>query len=349
MNSNRVYNVTGLYCETDSNYSNVKGSYPQIGGDPASKSFHATYWRCVIVYFASSFKNNPDASRIFFTNVDYIPDIGILKTEKMLLDMGVNIIKLPFSYQPPIGYCDTWRNTFYKFDMIKQMSQICNPQDQCIILDSDCVWVKSGARLVSEIQQHGLLTYELYYDPNHKVSGLNRLDMREIYRELDNKPINFIPHYYGAEIIAAKGTDLLRVANEIDDILGLAIIRHKEGQLTLYTEEHILSYIYYKLGYFHATGNPYIKRIWTSSRFNTTCQEDLNLDIWHIPSEKLYGLKRLATKVSNQSSLFWNLTDENFVKYLGFYLGIPKRTRSKNIVDFLDAKIVGLKQRMFKN
>lgn len=351
MSSKNVYIAVGFCADSKGEESN----YPQVGGTSSSVPFQAVYWRCVVVHFASSVRNNPNAHHILFTNLKHIPNIGDLKTEDFLSGIGVEIVNLPFTYQPPVSYFDSWRSTFYKLDMLKYLGNICEPDDNCIILDSDCIWINSVDGILPSIEKHGFLTYEIDYhtsNPTAKdiISGLSKSDVQKIHEELEHTRLNEVPKHFGAEIIAGSGQDMKKVSTEIDSIWEISLKRAVNGQIKFNTEEHMLSFVYKKLGYVAGTANPYIKRIWTErTEYNNARNEDFALSIWHVPAEKVHGIKRLFIQSCNPKSSFWHLPlGKQFAQYVGSYLGIPKPTPLKITLDSLNVGIGRLQRKLTK-
>ncbi|HBB32487.1 MAG TPA: hypothetical protein DDZ80_31995 [Cyanobacteria bacterium UBA8803] len=343
MNRSSLNIGTWIYCESPGEES----KYPQVGGSSSSIQFQAVYWRCVVVYFACSVRNNPTANHLLFTNVHQIPDLGTFKTGQFLAQLGVKVISLPFTYQTPVGYFGAWRNQFYIFDVLKYLTQNCNSNDCYIILDSDCLWVNSADRIVADIQKYGLLTYDMSYPVGKLINGLTQLDMKKIYEELDGKTLDEAPTYFGGEWFGATGQEIKKVSAEFEPIWEFCLSRFANNQPKFNEEAHALSYIYHKLGYATRTANPYIRRIWTSPQLYGARPEDMNLHVWHTPTEKRYGLKRLFKQVINLNSPFWNLPlGQPFIQYLARYLGIPKPTLLKVILDRFDDKISGLRKRL---
>lgn len=77
-------------------------------------------------------------------------------------------------------------------------------------------------------------------------------------------------------------------------------------------EAHMLSFVYYKLGYEAKTANTIIKRIWTQLYgTHNVLPEDHSLTIWHLPVEKssvwhgytmtLFARIRLSGETETQS------------------------------------------------
>jgi hypothetical protein len=344
-NSGSVYIVTGMCCDEEGQES----KYPQ-GSDAKSSSakFQAVYWRCAVVYFASSVRNNPKAQHILFTNADRTPNIENFNTTEFFDKIGVKVVQIPFTYQPPLEYYHAFRSTYFKFDMVKYLKNNSELSDRCIALDSDCVWVNSADRIIADIEKHGLTTYDLYEPDDKIISGLTRQEMQKIYEELGYK-IDEPPKYFGAEFIVGSGKHIKILSEEIDSIWKTCLQRFAEGKTKFNTEEQMLSYIYNKLGYAHSSANAYFNRVWTSPIIYTATEADFKMDVWHLPSEKGFGIKRLFTQVANPNSDFWTLpVGEQFAKYVAGYVGIPKRNTSKTVLDIFDNRISGIKRRLSK-
>lgn len=343
MNPSNLHIATWIYCDSVGEES----EFGQVSGLSSTPEFQAVYWRCVVVYFATSLRNNPKANHLLFTNVSQVPDLGDFKTGEFFAANGIKVVSLPFTYQTPVGYFGAWRNQFYIFDILKYLSTHCNQEDIYLILDSDCVWVNSADKIISEIEKYGLLTYEPSQPFDEVINGLNRLDMKKIYEELNQTTLTEAPIYFGGEWFGAKGREIKRVSAEFEPLWEILLKRFENHQPKFNEEAHVLSYIYHKLGYPVRTANPYFKRIWTSSKLYDASPEDLNLDIWHVLSEKVYGIKRLFTDVRNPHSQFWNVpTGKPFLEYMARYLGIPKRTPQKIILDTFDDRMSGIKRRL---
>jgi hypothetical protein len=343
--SGSVYIVTGMCCDEEGQES----KYPQ-GSDAKSSSekFQSVYWRCAVVYFASSVRNNPEAQHILFTNADRIPNIESFNTVEFFDKIGVKVVQIPFTYQPPMEYYPAFRSTFFKFDIIQYLKNHSALNDRCIALDSDCVWVNSADRIIADIEKQGLATYDLYEPEDKKISGLTRLEMQKIYEELGYK-VDEPPKYFGAEFIVGSGKHIKILSDEVDSIWETCLQRFAEGKTKLNTEEQMLTYIYNKLGYARSSANAYFNRVWTSPIIHTATEADLKMDIWHLPAEKGYGIKRIFAQVSNPQSDFWNLPlGEQFTKYVAGYVGIPQRNISKTVLDVFDNRISGIKRRLSK-
>lgn len=298
--------------------------YPQVGGISSSPQFQSIYLRCVVNFFATSLRQNPDTQHIVFTNLESLPHIGSFDTMAFLHAKGIQLITLPLTYQTPIGFHGQWRNQFYIFDLIKYLTATATDEDNYFILDSDCVWIKPVSYVLPDLEHYGLLTYDLKGRENIEVS---EEDLKEIYTELDNKPMIRAPIYFGGEWFAAKGKDIKKVADEVDSVWQYGLHRFEQNQPKLIEEAYALSYIYHRLGYTAGSANPHIKRMWTAGKYIPTnvSNQDYHLTLWHLPDEKKSGLRELFYQVINPQSKFWHLpTGKPLIDYLGGYLGVPK-------------------------
>ncbi len=150
MNSSTITVGTWMYCDSQGEV------YPQVGGISSSQDFQAIYWKCVVVFLASSLRVNPTVNHILFTYVDRVPDIGGFKTQAFLTEHNVKIISLPFTYQTPIGYFGAWRNQFYIFDILKHLAHKSMTDDITLILDSDCLWLNPVDHIVADVRKYDL-------------------------------------------------------------------------------------------------------------------------------------------------------------------------------------------------
>lgn len=331
LSGKKPYICTWIYCEQPGEESH----YPQVGGKSSSLSFQAVYWRCVVVYFASSLKNNPDAHHVLFTNIDKAPNIGTFSVTDFLTQNSIEMVTLPFTYQTPPGYFGEWRNQFYMFDILKYLAHIQEDERQYLILDSDCVWVKSASRILTELNRHPVLTYEPEQPFEEVINGLNRLDMKLLYEELNQQSVPRLPLYFGGEWFAASVMEIRKIYGEFETLWPILLERFAKQQPKFNEEAHALSYIYHKLDYPERTANPFFKRVWTSPYLYDACSRDLKLDVWHVLSEKRYGIKRLFEQVKDPNSLFWRVpAGEPFLRYAAQHLGIPRKTPRKVILDF---------------
>ncbi len=311
--------------------------YPQVAGSPSTSAFQAIYWRCVVTFFATSVRFNPGARHILFVTTDHIPVVDSLDVGSFLKELEVEIQVVPFTYRTPEGFYGAWRNQFYVFDIITRLAEICDPSHRCLLLDSDCIWTRPAIAIGEDIAAREVLLYDVYDTDDWDVNGLNAQEMRLISESLLNRPLDRNPRYYGGEVFAATGEAARRIARELGDLWNQNIQRFEAGKAKFNEEAHALSFLYLKLGYTDrdaGSANQFIRRMWTSFRYsNVGSSTDFDLAIWHLPAEKRWGLKRLFVEVRSKSSPFWHLKDNDLRRLLGRYLGVPRRSLLKLILD----------------
>ncbi len=340
MSSRHVTIGTWMYGEPEGEES----FYPAVGGNTSAPSFQAVYWRCVATFFATSARQNPHAHHVLFTNFEQVPRVDGFDLAALLARLGVETVRLPFTYLPPEGYFGSWRNQFYIFDIIHHLAGRLAPDDTALVLDSDCVWVRPADEMVGATAACGLLTYEVAYPEGMDVHGLSRRDMGALYRDLlgadwtgTDEPVAVpaAPPYHGGELFAATGRAVQQVAERIDPLWDEMLGRFRRGAPKFNEEAQALSFLYHALGYPGGTADPFIRRIWTTLfRSEPALPSDQDLTLWHLPAEKRYGIRYLFEGMKRERSRFWTTPlGEPFRAYLGRQLGVPRRTPQKLIRD----------------
>ena len=346
MASGNLYITTGMCLEQPGE----EQDYFQVSGSSSSKKFQEVYWKCAVVFFASSVRNNPQAKHLLFTNAAAVPKIGNLNTEAFLDRIGVGIVTIPFTFCPPLDYHSNYRTTFFKFDILKYLNEYIHPSDKYSSFDSDCIWIRSAERLAQSIDRFGIVNYHLDYLRTEQIHDFNcctKEQIQEIYRSM-GFPLNAeVPKHFGAELIAGSGQGLNHFFGELVEVWHTSMQLYLLQKPKLNYEEYMLSFLYNKLGIPSGTANSWLKRIWTTPIFRNSGVENFNLDLWHLPSEKQHGFKRLFQQAIDFNSQFWNVgLGEEFARYIGGYVGVPQPSVVKKTADFLDLRVHGLRKRL---
>lgn len=329
---NRLHICTWLYAEAKGDES----TYPQVRGASSSAEFQATYWRCVALFFASSYRQQPHARHVLFTNVERPPVVDGVDMGALLTRLGVEIVGLPLTFVTPEGHFHAWRNQFYLFDITAYLTQHVGADDGIIVLDADCVWVRDGGAMQHAIERDGVLTYVISFPIDWIEGGLTREDLRSLSSELLGHEVADPLEYCGGELLAASGSELAHLHSEAVVTWNDLLARYARGERTFNEEAQLLSHIYYKLRYPLGNGDPFVRRIWTGSfgAFNTALPYDLGLVVWHLPLEKNLGIRRLFRDVADEGSRFWSVdVPDELRRYLGERLGVPRNSTSKSLGD----------------
>lgn len=320
------YIMTWFYAEQQGEES----FYPQVAELSSSMKFQEVYWRCVVGHFATSARQNPDCHSLFFTNVpkDALPIVDGQPVGEVLRSLKVEVVNLPLVYQTPDDFFHEWRSQFYIFGIFKYLTE--NHTDEgnnYILLDSDCAWVRPAAPLFKEISENGVLMYEIPYAEAHMAHGLSRLDMKDIYEEMLGTRLDFVPRYFGGEVQAMSLGAMKKLMADYDWVWETSLQRNTEGKKKFTMEAFVLSFLYHKHGFTNDGLDKYIRRIWTVDHHYTAKPSDLDLTIWHMPTEKKSGFRQLYGDILDKSSPFWTTpTGPDFVKYMSGVMQIPHRS-----------------------
>jgi hypothetical protein len=323
-----LYICTWLYADSDDEQS----THHQLRGLSSSDQFQAIYWRCVSAFFATSFRQQPTARHVLFTNVTSLPVVENVSIASLLDSLNVEVVRLPLTFITPPNYYHWWRDQFYVFDILRYLSERLSLSDSAVVLDSDCVWISHVAPMWKAIRRDGVLTYVVTYDPHWKNNGLSRVDMSTVASALLEAEVQHPLVYCGGELQAATGAELRQLVPEVLTVWKQLMDRHSRKEPVFREEGQTLSYIYYKLGYPLGNGDPFIRRILTDSLgfANNSTSHDHGLVVWHVPLEKRLGIRRLFTSITDEASPFWSLQPGTELRrYLGSSLGVPRNSIKK--------------------
>ena len=314
--------------------------YPQVVGQgaPSSTRFQAVYWRCVAVFFASARRWMPEARLVLATNAEAVPAVDGRDLGALLDRLGVETVRLEYTFRPPAGYYGAWANQFYVFDVVRWLAAEVAEGGVGMVLDSDCVWARSGGRMAAMTRRHGALTYDLGLPEDGAQNGLTLAEMGALYADLvpalGGAAPDSTPPYVGGELVAATGAVLREIDALAAELWPEMLRRHAAGLPRFNEEAQALSYLYHRLGVPYGTANPYLRRIWTTLLQGDDARApDLDLTVWHVPGEKRYGLRRVFAEVADSGSAFWTLGGDAWRRHVGAQLGLPGRSVRKLALD----------------
>lgn len=289
------YIISWFFAEQEGNES----SYMQINAKSTSGKFQKTYWKCILCFFYSSLRKNKNAKHILYTNINNFPKIDGVDTKKFFEKNNIEIRLKELSNQTPKDWYKAWRNQFYVFDILTDLSNIVKNDDAVIIVDSDCIINNNLDNLFNEIRKLKAVCYEIKYRDDHNINGINIKQMGQLYKQFygEDKKIG----YYGGEFIAVKGEIISRIVYEYHKLWNLNYLKYKNNQIKLNEEAHFLSIIYHKINVENSSGNHYIKRIWNGFNYNNYEKKDKYLDIYHLPAQKVTGFSYFFKKIVKRS------------------------------------------------
>jgi hypothetical protein len=284
------YICTWIYAESASE----GGIYPQLGRTSTGEAQNV-YWRCVAVFFETARRalvDPQDYRLLLFTNLSTLPVIDGMDIGDFLRKLGVEVITIDYTWKPA-GSRRIWLNQYYIFDIFDRLDHMLGEEDAAIVADCDCVFVRDPASLFEIMRRDGVLLIEVEetQSGDDDINGLSRSKAIDVYECLGDIRPQVPPIYFGGECYGmtrntlTSVTALARVVKPANDKLA------KTGHPYLSDEAHFFSYLMWKLGYLQPNGNGCIRRIWTSWKYNTTRAQDLELAVWHLPSEKTLGFR----------------------------------------------------------
>lgn len=305
-----------------------KGSeslFPQTGKSSSSKEHQDIYWRCLLLFYMTSKRFNKDEKHLLFTNVKQLPVVDGRNVDSILNSLNVDVIFTDFKYKTPKGYYGMFQNQFYEFSILEYISaHDNNPNDQYLVLDSDCIFLKPVKDLFDAAQPAGFISFEDPVLPEYVINGLSRNDLKSLYEEFLHHPVSDIPSYHLGEFFLASVKNITRFYEDFTALWPQLIERYKNGLQKFNEEAHTLSYLYYKNGFRASKENHFMRRIWTNPTFYRDVEAtDINLYILHLPSEKTFGLERLYNYFINRSYYAFAMDPEHYNELIQKKLGIP--------------------------
>lgn len=305
---------------------------PQLGMLSDVPEVQHTYWRCITVFFASSLAVNPDARHMFFSNVKP-PRIDGTDLNDLFESWGIEVVRLPITWRLSPDKVSAWANQFYIFEILHHFA--LNPVvERVLVLDNDCIWLKSVAEMEAEIDSHGALTYLLDdhpYRPDTPINGLTQEGM-ERFIARHGAPGTSVP-YCGGEFFAARIERAARMAQRMQ-VLWPEIAEQAPDAPT--EDGHMFSVLYALEGIAIGTANRFIRRLWTTFHFSNLSARDDGLTIWHLPAEKKTGFAALYKRLMANPALHpsrdaaaMGLTFANYARAMGW----PRRRPVKLVRD----------------
>lgn len=301
--------------------------FPQTGMLSSSQRHQDIYWRCVLVFFITSRRFNEHQKHVLFTNVKKLPALDGMNTEIILSSLEVEVVFTDFKYKTPRGYYGQFQNQFYEFSILEHISKTnTNLRDNYLILDSDCIFISAADKLFNAAMPGGFISFEDDVAADYVINGLSRNDMKTIYAELLNKPVAELPSYHLGEFLLSSVENIGKIFTDFIQLWPQLLDRNMAGLKKLNEEAHTLSFLYFKNGLKAEKDNPFMKRIWTNPLFYRNVHaSDLKLCIWHLPSEKTFGIRRLYNYFIKQSRGYRKqISHEDYMRLIKKSLGIPR-------------------------
>ncbi len=294
-----------------------------------------TYWKCAMVFFASSYRCNPEFNRILYTNDRKEVMLGHTDIRSLLKEWGVEIRYLPFDELEKFRNLSKYHfPTLYKFLVIREIAR--SSEGNSMFLDSDCVWTKPFEPNAIDFERP--VVYDVYQKANRedkRFNGISISEMFDLFQKIDKNFVYPSPILYGGELLGGNQQVFVSIGNELERLIRrisdqpTAKFQFPNGKSIFDGDEFLTSMAIAKMYPQVQSANSFIKRIWTRTDVNNTVDADYELVIWHMISEKLKGIPALYIQIIYKKSEFWETPISDFNIHLGSYLNVGKDKENK--------------------
>lgn len=305
-----------------------EGIFPQANTrqKSSSQSHQNIYWRCLVVFYITSRRFNHNEKHVLFTNVKQLPEIDGIKMGDILAELGVEVVHTDFKYKTPKGYFGTFQNQFYEFSILEYITEHNKrPDDQYLIVDSDCLFIKPAREMFEEAAKTGFMSFEDECTVDLVINGLSRKNLKTLYETLLGRKLDEIPGYHLGEFLLCSVKNINKIFSDFKELFPVLLDRHARGLPKFNEEAHTLSYLYFKNDLKASESRTFMKRIWTNPLFyRNVSTTDTNLVLWHLPAEKTFGIAKLYNDFMHTSAhLGLDESNENYLERIQKTLGIP--------------------------
>jgi hypothetical protein len=323
----------------------------QTGELSSSRTHQNIYWRCLILFFITSKRFNKKEKHVLFTNVRQLPIVDGKKISSLLEELEVEVIFTDFKYKTPKGYYKAFQNQFYEFSILEYISKSkVGNNDMYLVLDSDCIFIKSVDKLFTEASKTGFISFEDEVKPDYVINGLSRSDLKSLYQELLGKEIEEMPSYHLGEFMLSSAGNIRKFFADFTELWPQLLERNRTGKLKFNEEAHTLSYLYFKNGFRAFKDNIFMRRIWTNPLFYREVRNtDVDLAIWHLPAEKTFGIYKLYDFFLFKSRNFgFDISNDKYINTVQKALGIPHLPFKMKIEYYTISYYKAIKKRLKK-
>lgn len=328
-----MIHVLGALC-VDEEKEDKHMIYPAMMGY-SSEQRRLLYWEFAVVMASTIRKVYPEFGVTIFTNDQKPIIIGKTDVRKFMADLEVNIEYLPFKkYRYPIAYGKSFRNAFYKMDVIAHIGQR-QDNDHYLLTDTDCLWMDRNDAFVEKIHTARLMLYDIFQrTPEDKGHiNLSRLDLGVAFRDIMGEYSVDAPIHWGGEFVSGTPEVYREADKHMEDFYNKCIeVADATGQPPRFKNDHSL---FDGMEYFYTYAfnlmegielvNPYLQRIIRLPHFTNVSEKTYDITIWHLLQEKKTGMRLLYQQCLDKQSAFWTCEVSDFRKVVGEYVGLPER------------------------
>ena len=324
--------ATCFYAESEADES----EYFQVHLPPATSAFQDVYWRAITVGFATSWVQHGDAARhVLITNAHPPKSVDGFDLAGLFDRFGIEVHIISFDHAVPATLSASYRGCFFKLDALQWLARTLEADQVGYLVDSDCVWLGPASRLEDRIRHFGVSVLDLQLDPYEPINDITRIDAQAIYAQLE-LPIDLggaAPPHYGGEFYAGTGAALRDLVQAVELVHAANLDSHRRGQPALPTEEYVLTAAAQMVGASPRVTYGLARRLWTDGSYRTVRASDIELDLWHVPSEKTRGLARLFTAFAAGHEILEMHPGREWRLFLADILSVTSDSVSPDIVE----------------
>jgi len=305
-------------------FAQVKAINPNLPNrNPASTL--ESYLKCIAVS-CHSFRSHNSAIRIILiTNSEIVGE-----TKSILSALNVEVVNVPFTFVPSAEFGHKFKGCFYFFDALRSLNE------DSLIIDPDVICLGNLTNLVRSLGRN-IAVFRPNFHPEKLINGISPLDAVEIYRTYRRGYTNLHPDHVGGEAIYFPKECISNFIAEVSQFWEWNLSQAKKGSRFLTTEEHIITCI---LGENDCDNlNEYVSRIWTTRSYREVEGHEKDPDqliLWHLPSEKHKGFKRIYDEQikSNLNLQNLQLTKQYYANVMNVYPNYLSRIIYRTIRKF---------------
>lgn len=204
--------------------------------------------------------------------------------ENILQENDIKIFQCPFkNFKFPQG--SKWEFAFYKINALEYALSL--GYDQYLLIDNDVLFIRDSSEIFEELKYNSPMAYEIPYNINQAMRNIISSD----FAKFNNSNKTNI-YQYGGEFIAGSNDIIKELITKChfyyDKVAQMGFPNKEIG------DEYLISMA---LACFKKVTNAYIYMDRCSTRglyIASTRYNDKNCVMLHLPSEKAFGLYRLA-------------------------------------------------------
>ncbi|WP_419995435.1 hypothetical protein [Streptomyces boninensis] len=285
-----------------------------------------TYYRCMVVAYASLRRFNPRADLVLVTTE---PLPGPFAAEFACL--GVEVLTVPFRHCPPAEFGRGWETSLYLIDALQALRDrpgtlVLSDPDQLCVRPLDALLERCAGR----VGVQGERLADLQKPTSDKTREYRQVSA-EVHAELGEPDPEH--NFYGGHFYAIPDRLLGTLLDRLEKVYAHSLARFEQGRPWLWTDEHMMNFALRKLPLAEMSAD--VRSIPTAPwrRFLTDRQTILGLTLWHLIHEKDLGFQRLHPPALDAESWFWSAGDEEFRSRAGRILSATGRSPQRALLN----------------